>query len=273
MSPPSTASPVRVDPGGPSPARAAGAREPDGRILDAPSDPIVRVEVVLVRLTSLRPGAASIATLSEDERHFAEGIASRPRRTSFLAARLLLRELLAQRLGCPPAAVPVIRQADGRPRLGSGGIELSLSHPDGWIAVALSADCPVGVDAEPIRPLVDMAEVVTVFFPPAARAEFAAASPQRQATVFFRWWTRIEAAVKASGRGLDDAPTCFEGVSYESCDAVPGLASAVAARAEGALIVDWHVAPMPNFDGGERVPRSARSREKGDRVHDDAQNE
>lgn len=227
------------------------------------SDSLVRVEVHLFRLASLRPGAASIATLSEDERRFAESIASRPRRTSFLAARFLLRELLAPRLRCHPAAVPVIRQADGRPRLECGGIELSLSHPDGWIAVALSADCAVGVDAEPVRPLAGMAEVVSEFFPPAARAEFAAASPDGQPSVFFRWWTRIEAAVKASGSGLDDAPTCLEGVSCQSFDAVPGLASAVAARAEGPLVVDWHVAPMPSLDGSTGLPGSGRSRLAG----------
>ncbi len=226
-------------------AMVPGVQVQHARISDAPSDSAVRVEVHLAKLARLYPGAASIATLSESERRFAAGIGSQARRTSFLAARLLLRELLARRLGCLPAAVPIIRQADGRPRLECGGIELSLSHPDGWIAVALSTDCAVGVDAEPVRPLAGMAEVVSEFFPPAARAEFAAASPDKQPTVFFRWWTRIEAAVKASGRGLDDAPTCFEEVSCESCDAVPGLASAVAARAEGPLIVDWHVAPHP----------------------------
>ncbi len=224
------------------PAPGTASRH-DGGIQDAPRDSLVRVEAHLVRLASLRLGAASIAALSEDERRFAAGIAFPPRRASFLAGRWLLRQLVARRLGCPPAAVPVLRQADGKPSLGWGAIELSLSHAEGWIAVALSPDCPVGVDAEPIRPLAGMAGVVSEFFPPAARAEFAAASPDTRAAVFFRWWTRIEAAAKASGRGLDDAPACFEGVSCESCDAVPGLASAVAARAEGPLIVEWHLAP------------------------------
>jgi phosphopantetheinyl transferase len=222
-----------------------GAQVQHARISDAPSDSAVRVEVHLVRLASLCQAAASIATLSESERRFAAGIGSQPRRTSFLAARVLLRELLARRLGCLPATVPIIRQADGRPRLERGGIELSLSHPDGWIAVALSTDCAIGVDAEPVRPLAGMAEVVSEFFPPAARAEFAAASPDRQPSVFFRWWTRIEAAVKATGRGLDDAPACLEEVACESRDVVPGLASAVAARTQGPLVVDWHVAPHP----------------------------
>src|SRR5439155_1147252 len=77
------------------------------------------------------------------------------------------------------------------------------------------------------------------FFPLAARAAFASAPPEEQEIVFFRWWTRIEAAVKVSGRGLDLALSCFNDVTCQSFEAVPGLAVAVAAEGEGPLIVDW----------------------------------
>src|SRR5262245_11203174 len=107
---------------------------------DAALDSLCRVEVHLVRLESLREKAASIAALSEDERRLAECIAFRPRRASFVAARLFLRELVARRIGCLPAAVPVVRQADGKPRLACGGMEFSISHAGGWIAVALSEE-------------------------------------------------------------------------------------------------------------------------------------
>jgi len=70
---------------------------------------------------------------------------------------------------------------------------------------------------------------------------FAAAAPEEQPTVFFRWWTRIEAAVKASGRGLDAAASCLDGVVLDSCEAVPGLALAVAARNTSPLVVEWHI--------------------------------
>src|SRR6266704_1549019 len=105
----------------------------------------------------------------------------------------------------------------------------------------LSADAPVGIDVEPIRTLPGMTEVVAEFFPLAARAAFASAPPEEQEIVFFRWWTRIEAAVKVSGRGLDAALSCFNDVTCQSFEAVPGLAVAVAAEGEGPLIVDWQV--------------------------------
>ena len=224
----------------------------------APSDAPCRVEVHLVRLASLRERGASLTALSEEERRFAAGIASRQRRTSFIATRLFLRQMLALRIGCQPAAVAIVLQGDGKPRLAAGGVEFSLSHTDSWIAVALSARHAVGVDIEPVRPLAGMGEIVAEFFPQAARAEFNAASPDEQPPVFFRWWTRIEAAVKASGRGLDDARACFEGMSYQSCDIVPGLAAAVAARTAGPLVVDCHLAPVHSEQARRRENARAR---------------
>jgi 4'-phosphopantetheinyl transferase len=197
---------------------------------------------VEAHLASVRGDARSLAALPREERQVAARIASASRRATFIAARSFARELVAQRIGCSPAEVPIVCQADGKPRVLSGGIELSLSHAGAWIAVALSTDGAVGVDVEPVRPLAGMAEIAAELFPAAARADLAAVSEDERPIVFFRWWTRIEAAVKASGRGLDDALACFDGVSYESCELVPGLAMAVAARAAGPLRVDWNVA-------------------------------
>ena len=59
--------------------------------------------------------------------------------------------------------------------------------------------------------------------------------------VFFRWWTLIEAAVKATGRGLDSSISCFDGVVCQTCEAVPGLAVAVAVAGEGPAIIDWQI--------------------------------
>ena len=204
--------------------------------------PAVRVAVHLVEIDRLLERADPRAGLPEADWQRAAEIPSLPQRMAFMAGRKVLRELLAARLGCAPAAVPITREPDGRLRLaGRAGIEFSLSHRQRWCAVALSTDCAVGVDVEPIQPLAGMAGVVREFFPPIAKAAFAAATANNRQNVFFRWWTRIEAAVKASGRRLDDAVSCFGGVVHESCDRVPGLALAVAARSEGPLTVDWRL--------------------------------
>jgi 4'-phosphopantetheinyl transferase len=180
-------------------------------------------------------------TLPDTDRQRAAEIRSLPQRAEFLAARKALRELLAARLGCPPAAVPIFSGPNGKPRLASGDIEFSLSRRDRWCAVALSADAPVGIDIETVRPLAGMDEIVAAFFPPVARAALASATPDQRQIVFFRWWTRIEAAVKATGRGLDSSISCFDGVFCQTCEVVSGLAGAVAVAGEGPAIIDWHV--------------------------------
>jgi 4'-phosphopantetheinyl transferase len=201
----------------------------------------IKVEAHLLSLDgALEDGEYYIALPDADLRRAAE-ISSLPQRAAFLAARKALRELLAARLGCQPAETPIISGPDGKPRLASGNIEFSLSRRDRWCAVALSADAPVGIDVEPVRPLAGMDEIVAEFFPSIARTAFASAAPDQRQLVFYRWWTRIEAAVKASGRGLDSSISCFEGVVYQTCEVAPGLAVAVAVAGEGPVIIDWQI--------------------------------
>ncbi len=174
----------------------------------------IRVAAYLLRLDGVLENKNYDIALPDADRQRAAEITSLPQRAAFLAARKALRELLGARLGCPPAAAPIFSGPDGKPRLASGNIEFSLSRRDRWCAVALSADASVGIDVEPVRTLAGMDEIVAEFFPSVARTAFDSAAPDQRQIVFFRWWTRIEAAVKASGRGLDSSISCFDGVVY-----------------------------------------------------------
>src|SRR5215510_11369399 len=205
------------------------------------SHSLIKVEAHLLRLDGALEDGDYDTALPDADRQRAAEILSLSQRAAFLAARKALRELLGARLGCPPADVPIFSGPDGKLRLASGNIEFSLSRRDLWCAVALSADAPVGIDVEPVRPLAGMDEIVAEFFPSVARTAFASAAPDQRQIVFFRWWTRIEAAVKASGRGLDSSTSCFDGVVYQTCEVVPGLAVAVAVAGEGPVIIDWQV--------------------------------
>jgi 4'-phosphopantetheinyl transferase len=197
-----------------------------------------RIEVQLARLGA-DPLVAETAVLPEADTRRAASIPCPRQRSRFLAARCLLRRLLASRLGCPPKALSIVQAGGGKPRLAEGGIEFSLSRRGHWCAVALSADCPVGVDLEPIVPFPGMEDVAARFFPPQARAALAAAAPEQRPAVFFIWWTRIEAAVKAAGCGLDDAASCLRQVSHLYCGNAQGLALAVAAQSSAPLVVAW----------------------------------
>lgn len=70
-----------------------------------------------------------------------EKYASEKRRAEWLAVRALLRQHLGD-------DVRVVYDAEGKPSLQGAGGTVSISHTDGYVAVALSADGDAGIDIE-----------------------------------------------------------------------------------------------------------------------------
>ena len=108
------------------------------------------------------------------------------------AAGLLLRRVLNVR-----EDGDLQRNGHGKPSLTAGGPEFSLSHGGNYAVLAVH-DGAVGVDVEPV--VRHRFAVSSRFF----RSEEQAwldrdPSPERFAAL----WTRLEAALKADGRGLD----------------------------------------------------------------------
>lgn len=154
-------------------------------------------------------------------------------------ARRVLHELLAAWLGRPIADVSIRRDGNGKPHLIGGALEVSQACRGPWCAVAFSPDCPVGIDVEVIDPRPGLEAVVAEFFPREAALEFAAAPVSARPSVFFRWWTRLEAAVKACGRGLDEGLSCLGCVQFESFFGASGLVLSVATRSLSAPAITW----------------------------------
>ncbi|GAA3451792.1 4'-phosphopantetheinyl transferase family protein [Dactylosporangium matsuzakiense] len=122
-----------------------------------------------------------------------------------LAARALLRGLLAQVAGPAAAALPVAATDNGRPYLPDRpDLGVSLSHDGGWVAVAVGLDAAVGVDVQlpvPVTP----ALIRRCCTPDAARVLDALPTVDRD--LAFAWiWTVQEACVKAEGTGLAGRP-------------------------------------------------------------------
>ncbi len=208
------------------------------------------ITVHVGRVDDLLKHAEFGAVLSDGDTRQALAIRSPQQRKAFLAARVLLRRLLAAVLGCAPAAVPIQRDVSGKLRVKGEPIHFSLSHAESWCAVALSTDCAVGVDIERIRPVPGWANVVRSFFPGSARLALHAGTRENRLQLFFRWWTRIEAAVKACAQGLDDGVSCFRRVVCQECEALlPNLALAVAARSgDGTVTTTWHLHLRSDFE-------------------------
>jgi 4'-phosphopantetheinyl transferase len=122
-----------------------------------------------------------------------------------LAARALLRRLLAEVAGSDAAAAPLAADARGRPFLaGRPDLGVSLSHSGGWVAAAvLVAGGCVGVDVQvPVLPSDRLLRRCCG----AGAARLARLSERRRSAEFAWIWSVQEACVKASGAGISGLP-------------------------------------------------------------------
>jgi 4'-phosphopantetheinyl transferase len=130
-------------------------------------------------------------------------------------AETLVRPWLAGVLGLPADALPLRRDAYGRPRLDppAADADASWSHSGQRLLVALGrgvqvgADhlgrgVQVGADLELLRPRPRALALAERFFAPAETEALAALPAATQEAAFVRLWCAKEAVLKAHGRGL-----------------------------------------------------------------------
>jgi 4'-phosphopantetheinyl transferase len=114
------------------------------------------------------------------------------------------RAWLAGQLGCAPVAVPLIRDALGRPRLGAQHrrFDVNWSHSGDGLLIALGEDLQVGIDVERMRPRPRALSLARRYFVPSEADWLAALPAGERETGFLRLWCAKEAVLKAHGRGL-----------------------------------------------------------------------
>jgi 4'-phosphopantetheinyl transferase len=127
-------------------------------------------------------------------------------RMRFIVAHAQLRSVLAGYLNAPPEQLKFRNNRWGKPYLAPEGhgadLAFNYSRSNGIGLCAVSRGRQVGVDVEHVRSLPDYAEIAARFFsPPEVEALNATPEPMRQ-RVFYTFWTRKEAYVKALGKGL-----------------------------------------------------------------------
>lgn len=134
-------------------------------------------------------------------------VAARPAtgRAEVHAARVLLRRLLAEVAGPGAAAASLRARPHGQPYLADRPeIGISLSHTDGWVAVAVHPGAAVGVDIQAPVPVGD--GLLRKCCTPATREVLAGLPAAARAAAFARVWTVQEACVKVTGRGIAGLP-------------------------------------------------------------------
>lgn len=144
---------------------------------------------------------AANTILSREEVARAERFAARGPARTFMAGRLLLRHLVAQRSDCRPQDVVLRLAPGGKPVVENpAGTEVNLSHSQGWV-LAAAGRVQLGIDMEAVRPM-DWQTVTRRFLPPSDRSWLDACPPESRDVSFFHLWTWKEAVAKAVGSGI-----------------------------------------------------------------------
>ncbi|MFI0982644.1 4'-phosphopantetheinyl transferase family protein [Streptomyces sp. NPDC021093] len=124
-------------------------------------------------------------------------------RYRFVASRLATKYTAAAALHVDPAEIDLAYKTGGRPYLrGLGQIDVSLTHTDDLIAVGISRDGRIGVDAEPADRRMPYELMRRQVLTPAERAELEVLTEEERTARMLRLWTLKEAYTKALGQGL-----------------------------------------------------------------------
>ena len=144
--------------------------------------------------------------LSEKEIARAERFAFLRDKNSFIAGRGTLRVILGRYLDVSPASISIHQGPFQKPFVPPSSrktaFQFNLSHSHGLALLALALDNQVGIDVEKLRPEFATEEAAAQFFSAKERNELQSLPPESRVQGFFNCWTRKEAYVKATGRGL-----------------------------------------------------------------------
>jgi 4'-phosphopantetheinyl transferase len=123
-----------------------------------------------------------------------------------VAARGLLRSILASALGVEPPTIEFLYGPKGKPSLGGAlarsGLQFNLAHSGGLAVFAVAHDRSVGVDVEELRPIPDLSDLIQRYLSPGECAELKSLSGEAELRGFLQIWTRKEAWLKATAEGI-----------------------------------------------------------------------
>ena len=157
---------------------------------------------ISVHVMSLRGDLAARAAdlLPPDERRCLPHLPG-PRRLEFVLGRALARTVLANRLGCAPAQVPIASAGGGRPALaGCEPMDFNISHSGRHCAVAVTTRGRVGVDLEEVAEYRE--RLARRWYSPDETAWLRQLPGGERARGFYKLWTVKEACGKARGTGI-----------------------------------------------------------------------
>lgn len=177
------------------------------RAVPAPGMPVGQIHVwrAFLDITD-RQRDGLLDLLSAEEAARAARFQFEQNRRRFIAARGVLRRLLGHYLSRSPEKIQLGYNAQGKPELpadtGADGLCFNLSHAGPVALYAVTRARAVGIDVERIRAEVDIGQIARHFFSLPEILVLESADESERQQLFFQYWTRKEALVKAAGKGL-----------------------------------------------------------------------
>jgi 4'-phosphopantetheinyl transferase len=233
---------------------------------------LVRIWMVPVEVPAAT--AARCRDVLDDGERARAAAFSKPRdQQRFTIAHGALRILAGQQLAARPAALRWVPGRHGKPELAPAWswLHTSLSHSGDMVAVAVSADRPVGVDVQRLVAGLQAVALSARFFAP-DEAHYVAAGRDAadRADRFAHLWARKEAVVKATGgrmwpnltiavRGRDVVSCAEPAGSHRVADvtAPPGFRAAVALAGAAPFVVEAASWPVTGPSPRPRSPSAA----------------
>ncbi len=203
------------------------------------------VQLWRIELEALRSDEARWKeVLSPDETSRAARFHFAIDRQRFVAARALLRTILAGYLATEPKDLTFAYSKRDKPSLGPAyadrGIRFNLSHSGGVALYAFARGPELGIDVEQVRRDFDVEAIARRFFSAHEQEQLAGLPAAERIEAFFRCWTRKEAYIKATGDGLSLPLTQFDvSLAEGNTDAL------VTTRPDGTEAKRWLLREVP----------------------------
>lgn len=155
----------------------------------------------IVPETIERPESSLILSPSEQTR--AASIKNTTQRERFIVVRKALRNKISQYLDLSPNQLLIDQTAFGRPFLvDRPDVDFNLSHTADRLVIVAGRNCRIGVDMETYRFRSSLNDLVDKCFAENEAAWWRAQPEDARVRNFYRFWTRKEAFVKATGFGI-----------------------------------------------------------------------
>ncbi|MFP4846280.1 4'-phosphopantetheinyl transferase family protein [Winogradskyella sp. PE311] len=120
----------------------------------------------------------------------------------FIICRTLLKFIIANQTGLEVKAIKIKKGANKKPYLVSlDSLNFNVSHSENFAIIAIS-DRAIGVDVEYINRNFDFSDILAHTFSDDERQKIRNSENSKEA--FYSLWTRKEAFVKATGKGISD---------------------------------------------------------------------